>query len=36
VWFIQRYEPGDPVTVTVVNKAGEKRDLTYRLPLREK
>jgi hypothetical protein len=34
VWFIQRYDAGDPVTLTVVNKAGEKRDFTYRLPLR--
>ena len=36
VWFIQRYEPGDRVTMTVVNKAGEKRELSYQLPQRQR
>lgn len=35
VWFIQRHDPGDRVTLTVANKAGEKREVSYRLPLRK-
>ena len=34
VWFIQRYDPGDRVTLTVMDKPGQTRELTYQLPPR--
>jgi S1-C subfamily serine protease len=34
VWFIQKYDPGDRITVTALDSSGQSRDLTYQLPLR--
>jgi hypothetical protein len=34
VWFVKKFEPGDRITVTVMDKPGQQRDLTYQLPLR--
>ena len=36
VWFIQKYEPGDRVTLTVLDRAGKSRDIAYQLPPRRK
>ena len=36
VWFIQKHDPGDRVTVTVADKTGQRRDVTYQLPPRGK
>ena len=32
VWFVQKYDRGDRVTVTVMDRPGQRRDLTYQLP----
>lgn len=34
VWFIKKFEPGDRVTLTVVDKPGQAREVTYQLPVR--
>lgn len=34
VWFKMHYEPGDQVTVTLKNPAGQERKVSYRLPNR--
>src|SRR5262249_4961409 len=34
IWFIKNFEPGDRVTATVVNSAGERRDVSYDLSFR--
>lgn len=36
VWFIQKYDPSDRITVTALDSSGQSRDLTYQLPLRGK
>jgi S1-C subfamily serine protease len=36
VWFKEKFEPGDRVTVTVVDGAGRSREVAYQLPLRGK
>jgi membrane-associated protease RseP (regulator of RpoE activity) len=36
VWFIQKYDPGDRITVTALDSSGLSHDLTYQLPLRGK
>lgn len=35
VWFVQKHEPGDRITVTVMDAPGKQRDLTYQLPPQE-
>jgi hypothetical protein len=32
VWFIQKYDPGDRVTVTALDGSGQSREVTYQLP----
>jgi hypothetical protein len=34
VWFIQKHDPGDRVTVTVTDSSGRARDVSYQLPVR--
>ena len=34
VWFMQKHEPSDRVTVTVMDGSGKPRDLSYQLPQR--
>jgi serine protease Do len=34
VWFNEKFEPGDHVTVTAIDKAGERREISYTLPSR--
>ena len=34
VWFIQKFDPGDRVTVSVIDNSGQPRDVTYQLPQR--
>ena len=36
VWFIQRFDPGDRVTLTVTDGPNQARDITYQLPQRGK
>jgi hypothetical protein len=36
VWFIQRFDPGDQVKLSVMDKRGEQREVTYQLPPRGK
>jgi S1-C subfamily serine protease len=36
VWFIKKFDPGDRVTVTVMDKPDQGRDLMYQLPPRGK
>jgi hypothetical protein len=34
VWFIQKYDRGDRITVSAVDSSGQSRDVTYHLPAR--
>lgn len=36
VWFIQRFDPGDRVKLTVIDGPNQTRDITYQLPQRGK
>ena len=36
VWFIQKFDPGDRITLTALDGSGEPRELSYELPLRKK
>lgn len=34
VWFKKRYDPGQQVTITVIDDKGQRRDISYKLPER--